>query len=242
MRSGPSCEASVGTEIRRGVFDARSLGQGSRIHVSRGEIKPRAARSTFQGSFTMPSPRQRRFTLFDALALVAASAGGLAVIRSNGGFTDWSDLDAEKTLVPRTIEIACTYLNDSCPLLFSWSYACLVLRMRQPRPNVRRIARQPGFAAATMTVLVSIVKTLEHVAVQCGFYLRKAAIEPLYDLVTNLWLSTELVSLAIACTWMFMALGRRCLPERSWIDRFGRVLGGTWILFYVLRVLHNTTG
>ena len=35
----------------------------------------------------------------------------------------------------------------------------------------------------------------------------------------------------IACVWINLWLGRRWRPERSWVDRAGRVLGIFWMLW-----------
>lgn len=38
-----------------------------------------------------------------------------------------------------------------------------------------------------------------------------------------------MIGLAVACGWMLLLVSGRWRPERSWIDRAGRVLGWFWI-------------
>jgi hypothetical protein len=50
--------------------------------------------------------------------------------------------------------------------------------------------------------------------------------------IAGLW--TSRVGIAVAAAWLTLALNGRWCPERSWIDRSGRVLGVLWIGMSVL--------
>jgi hypothetical protein len=41
--------------------------------------------------------------------------------------------------------------------------------------------------------------------------------------------ATHWSSFAVIGAWLALALGRRFRPERSWVDRAGRVLGAYWV-------------
>ncbi len=95
--------------------------------------------------------RKRRFSLIDAVALIAATAIGLALQRpaliplnarnmSFSGRWPWLESGIFHGLIYAT------------PVLFAWSVATLVLSLRQPRPSFRSIARSPGFVMNTAAI------------------------------------------------------------------------------------------
>lgn len=52
-------------------------------------------------------------------------------------------------------------VNEACfPFLASWTVCFLILRLRQPRPVLRRLARQPGMAACSAAALVLVIPLL----------------------------------------------------------------------------------
>jgi hypothetical protein len=122
----------------------------------------------------MPPPRSRPFTVLDAMILVAATAGGIAVIRPGA-----QHFGQESDVVSR-FEFLASYFSPSRtlhsywevfdaiswiirgfqPLLLAWTVAFLILRLRKPRPIGPRLARQPGFVAASAVALISLVDFL----------------------------------------------------------------------------------
>jgi hypothetical protein len=46
------------------------------------------------------------------------------------------------------------------------------------------------------------------------------------------------VAVAVAATWITLAIVGRWRPERTWDDRLGRSLGVVWIVFYLCAPLH----
>jgi hypothetical protein len=92
----------------------------------------------------------RKFTLLDAMVLIAAVAVALFPIRfllgEIGHFTvEWS----------ATQIWSLGFAVDAmlCPLALALSPALRVLRWRRPRPGFARIFRQPGMAACTAAVV-----------------------------------------------------------------------------------------
>jgi hypothetical protein len=166
----------------------------------------------------------RRFTLADALILVAATAIGLALARwyatevlSVGSFFDAPSLRA---LVARLIE-------PSTLGVFAWTGAFLVIRLRRPRSSLRRIARQPGMAAASGAAVVCATVAL---MMTIGVAVRSSRI-PSWILAfgnTAPWMA----GLAVIAATVNLALSG-CRPERGWIDTLGCALGAGWVALFL---------
>jgi hypothetical protein len=123
------------------------------------------------------------------------------------------------------------------PGLAAWTATVLALRFVPPRPSVRRIALQPGWAACGVALLVVIVETigqaisLVHAEASRGYLgaewrafgfatwfhrgLLRTALEP--------------TTFAITAVWAVLLVSRFMRPEASWLDRAGRALGACWI-------------
>jgi hypothetical protein len=160
----------------------------------------------------------RRFTLFDAMILVAAVAAGLATARA-----------CLLQVMPRSNPSFAVRLTAVFVAL-AVTITLIPLRLRRPRP--RRPGRHPGMVASCA------------VALALGFILGEQAsswlepvptpmrAEPHYwaiNLVFNL-LRLDLYSLAVAGAWLALVLSGRWRPERDWLDRAGMALGVCWIL------------
>jgi hypothetical protein len=46
------------------------------------------------------------------------------------------------------------------------------------------------------------------------------------------------VAVAVAMSWIVLAIVGRWHPERAWDDRLGRALGVVWMLIYLCAPLH----
>ena len=115
-------------------------------------------------------PADRKFTLLDAVILLAATAIGLAGVREyfdmlftqsfrlpSGGWTPGAILGH----IPRVLEIL-------FPLLVAWTPAVLVLRLRRPRPVLRRLFLQPG-ASACGAITLALVLGLSEILVDFSY-------------------------------------------------------------------------
>jgi hypothetical protein len=126
-------------------------------------------------------------------------------------------------------------------LLLTWTPALLALRLRRPRPVLRRLVRQPGVAAlaaattvlavgALDTAIVAIVRLIRVTASsQTGPRMRVPRppdptwwIGPLAHFV-------PLIGFAVIGAWVLLALSGRRRPDPGWIDRLGRLLGVAWV-------------
>jgi len=99
----------------------------------------------------------RKFNLLDAMILIAATAAGLALLRTflaSGRFFLGSPFQRRfESCVLSGIEAA-------YPFLVMWTLALVILRLRQPRPRIRRLIRQPGMAACSVASMMLIVQLL----------------------------------------------------------------------------------
>jgi hypothetical protein len=194
----------------------------------------------------MPPPRRRPFTVLDAMVLVAATAVGLAVMRSDPNSILYRIAPAIRSHVrpDEHIHVKLYLITGDIlefqPLLLVWTYAALILRLRGPRPGIRRLARQPGFAALLTAVVCSAYAWLDgltHGIWELANPDHKG--HPLEDLtgsLSQLFDGVWDLGAAVSAVWAFMALGQICRREPSWIDRLGRILGGGWIAATALRI------
>jgi hypothetical protein len=107
-------------------------------------------------SHKMRDGQCREFTLMDAMTLVAATALGCGLIKS-------SRMDVPSLFAPDPhyrpfpvgyiSGVASTMTWTVVPFLASWSLGLLLLRMRRPRPERRRLFRQPGVVAMSAATL-----------------------------------------------------------------------------------------
>jgi hypothetical protein len=180
-------------------------------------------------------PARRRFTLADAMVLVAATAAGLplsqafyaALIENRPGrlgpIRSASDL----------LRYAPTGAVAASPCLALWSLALTLLVLRRPRPRWRRLMTRPGPVAclaaaaayAACTAMLALLWALPgHGVGPPDWALLPALILPLQ------------IGIAVAATWSLLALTRRWRPEPVWIDRWGRLLGLCWIALVPLGI------
>ncbi len=191
---------------------------------------------------------RRRLTVLDLVTLVAASAVGLGVTRTLWDFflgeyfyrpiSGWTTV-AVFARAPETVLVL-------IPLATTWTFTLPLLRLRRPRPPLRRLPLQPGTAAWGAAILVLAVT-------QLGF-LSKCAVEVFVTGATDFAVrsfsdfflieitpSTGLIACAILTAWMMLAVTGLGRPERSWIDRMGRVLGVLWIATAACQWWYNVT-
>jgi len=188
----------------------------------------------------MSASERRPITLFDLVVLIAATAIGLSLVQfgwprkvagnwiftwpvlpSNGGYPS-------KAWVLPIAERAAPFL----PCLATWTGAFLVTRLRAPRPRRRRLLVQPGLVAA--------VAALSTLAIEWTLLIGSAWFDGRFNFSSPLRINAFVVNgvvllahhagWAVVVSWLTLVLIGHWHPERSWIDRWGRVLGCTWII------------
>jgi hypothetical protein len=157
----------------------------------------------------------RRISILDGMILIAACALGLFFLNA------W-----QQAARVGIVTVGTTRLGSGI-VAASWVYLPLTMviipiRLRKPRPRLRRIVRQPGFQAA-LVVSVSFMIQILGAALQSGA--AKMSLLAVGAPVHHMGLS-------IAIVWVLLALCRSWRSDRSWIDRYGRAMGWTWVVLY----------
>jgi hypothetical protein len=156
------------------------------------------------------------------MILVAATAIGC-------GLVQWIGLDAGGSYRAIGLLINISWL--AMPLVASWTLAMIPIRLRGPRPRLRRLARQPGMMASCAAGVAIAFITLIVVAVRLVLYVRGNDEQLDLGLMEMLLLVFVPMSIGSAVTvaWVGLLFGRRWRAEPGWVDRLGRALGIFWI-------------
>ena len=184
----------------------------------------------------------RRFTLVDAMVLIAATAVAFAWPREiqGGRIFDLINLFAR---APGGRPGADEFLTQIArlmvvptPLALSWGLALIALRLSQPRPDSRRLSCQPGMIACCAA---SSVYAMELVGLSIACLLSSRRQGPRFpvtvaSMIGHVDFLIEISTVgapgfAILTCWATLAIGRRWRTEPDWIDRTGRLLGAWWI-------------
>jgi hypothetical protein len=205
----------------------------------------------------MPATPCRKFSLLDAMILVAGMALGFAFIGNPGpelrnftwrspldGLRAFDDVNAEGMIlrgVHRLLWLVTSWLT---PGLIPWAFATILLRLRRPRPSLRRLVRQPGFAACLAVALLSLVDVGGHLFAMVEYQnwsVPGTAVRSLIEYVLKFFpvtvhnfVEAPHLGAAVAGVWGILALGKMCRCEPSWIDRLGRAQGVFWVLALLL--------
>ncbi len=185
---------------------------------------------------------RRWFRLLDAMILVAATAVGCAGMRwldreSAGRVSwlgtrvawfrfcayieeDWSEgaYYIEEDALPLILEVS--YLT--VPHVLMWTLALIPIQWLGQREQLRRRLCRPGMAASWASCVA-----LCFIGPRFVFSMRT------FDWRTSEPLLREVpigIGLAVLATWMALLIGRRWLPEPSWVDRLSRAIGVFWIV------------
>jgi hypothetical protein len=163
------------------------------------------------------------------MILVAAAAVGTLAIR--GTLPDLSTLESDLNRAPspgmRHFQAVQFGLSAVIPYLATLTPAMLVVRLRQPRPSLRRVGRQPGMiacAAATVAMAIEALWIASLLGRGSGF-IQTSTVFVGY---------AQQVSFTVVGGWVALALSGRWRSETGWIDRVGRLLGLLWIGITVL--------
>jgi hypothetical protein len=190
---------------------------------------------TQQGGVLMRSPSPRRFTLIDAIVLIAATAIALVPIRYILGDFQFPETRTPGDLVERGAELS-VILE---PLAMMLSLALWLLRLRRPRPRLRRIFRQPGTAAGTTIIVCTLGVLCMFLTIVLMNYIttrsrRFVIIDGVSGELESFFVLLSFAGFPVSCVWIALRLAGVWRAEPSWIDRTGRVLGIYWVLNSVI--------
>lgn len=172
-----------------------------------------------RGIFPMRLPRVR-FTIFDTMALIAATAVGLASARGidPGGF--W----------PRPgFLLRWLFFGPSTCLAAAWAAGLLLLTAVRPRRLRKRLLKQPGLTAGVAALVSMAVGFLGFVG-----YL-SVHTEPPNALSIQpagaYWFAAyQRTSEFVIGAWVGLWITGRWSAGRNWVDRAGRAVGLFWIV------------
>jgi hypothetical protein len=173
---------------------------------------------------------ERRFNLIDGMLLIAAIGEGLALRRFLGLDDRSPYFMPGMSLLQKVFNGFELAANESLPFLFTVTVNVLAMRLRKPRETLIRIARQPGYVACVVSSLMSVFILIS--VCPLFFFLSQQSAIGVFGYVCG-----AMSGCAVTGAWLAMAVGRRCRPLPSWIDRLGRLCGIAWISTLVLKML-----
>jgi hypothetical protein len=187
----------------------------------------KGSRETHGDGLSPSTPR--KFTLVDAMILIAATGAALVPIRYLLPFIANLDSAQKPTFVNIWFDAALVSATAK-PLVIAWSTALCILRLRKPRPSIRRVFRQPGMAACTAIVVSFLFESSKEliwfyhqVLVGIPEDFNSLSFDYLYRLHHNVSGGPILIA------WTMLYLSRIWRPEGSWMDRAGRILGAYYL-------------
>ena len=167
-------------------------------------------------------PQSRQLTLADAMIFIVAIALGLAL----AGPGILLILDAIRTAPHQQFQTLAgavglgRFLNIVVlNFLFFLLPAFLIVRLRHPRPPLRSVIRQPGFAACASPVAIVLASLPFALLAPSGLAGQVIEIA-----------GQVLIAAAVPLAWIALIATRRWDSEPSWIDRLGRILGALWMV------------
>jgi hypothetical protein len=181
--------------------------------------------------------KPRPFGLVDAMIMVAAVAAGLWVNRIN-----WLDLNS--LWYGGAYHGIQRLLSLVMPHIAAATMALVAIRMRRPRPPLRRLLRAPGAVACTVAsaaivliVIWAVSATAAGRAIMFSQAVRRlpnnggrgsgGTLDPFEGRLFVVY--GDQVGFAVAGAWLSLMLAGRWRPERTWLDRLGRAVGWSWL-------------
>jgi hypothetical protein len=164
----------------------------------------------------------RRFTLIDAMALVAATAVGLTMARA---------YDPRFSGEPLPDFLKRGWGAPACLMV---ALALVLILLMSQRHSPRHALLEPGMAAcysSAMAVVFSITLNALHLLVS-GRLLTQATSAELFNYVAHD--ARPLIPWAVAGAWLSLAAMGHWRSATSWIERTGRAIGLYWCLYPVL--------
>jgi hypothetical protein len=169
----------------------------------------------------------RRFTLADAMTVIAATAVALLAHRLYHE-------NADRFPAYAHVSVVWYWAIEIGPFLFAGATVLLVLRFRRPRPLATEVFRQPGTVAClTLVACTSVSAGLGIVRRVVVAWVSLRPRDPVEYYLLNIVYNGHAVALA----WLVLALARVWRPEPSWIDRAGRAFGALMILLWIVTMV-----
>jgi hypothetical protein len=181
----------------------------------------------------MSVPNSRRLRVSDSLICIAGLAIGIWV--SDVSLIPWAKTSLSiPTEAWRAHPVWLAWhwggliVRHTQPMAAVLTLVLLLLRILKPRPDLRRLTRQPGFTASLAASLaICIGGALNYATTEATFIPGHEAQG--YTLVALFPHGSE-PGIAVAACWALLVVGRSWRFERTWIDRLGCLLGIYWLI------------
>jgi len=175
------------------------------------------------------SHTSRRFTLADAMILIAATALGLTPTRTI--LNIWEPLPqvfspglssaVERILIARHVSVPCAA---------AWMLAVLILRAIRPRPAWQVALRKPGFLGCVIGSIIALASAV--LSIFPWLVLRGNSAEKLSaeELLLTLVFVPAMVAASVGAVWLCLLFTKQWERSADWVDRLGMIVGWYWII------------
>lgn len=187
----------------------------------------------------------RRFNILDAMIAIAVSSVALVVcaafarvlwnlapLNSGNGLPALGGGLDRLIDVGNVLRYAFIY---STIVLLAWSFGFLVIRLRNPRPPLRRLGRSPGVSACLTVLVIVAIRVLEALTTGAvwppSFGFDEESILPVWGQLIR-----ELGGIAgpsVVATWLVLVLNRRLRFQKDRLEIAGLLLAIGWILLLI---------
>ena len=162
-------------------------------------------------------PRSRPFSLLDIMAIVAATAMGLAPAKGSLAAVTVARISNPA----RMIDLQMVVL----PVLIAWSVLGLVLFVCRHGSSLRYLLNRPRFLMC-LAALLSTLSVLVTLSLPCQLQYPASSVSNFVNTLTTLSHDTGLLVAGVWVGTVFTTTPRR---EFDWADRFGRIVGVGWV-------------
>jgi hypothetical protein len=194
-------------------------------------------------SQSVTAEKRRRFTLLDALVLIAALAVGFAWA------SHWRHSDSAGMAYPgeeggpvlmHRIEVAAWWAWGLSHCAAAVTIALVALRLRGPRMPLGELAREPGTVACTAVLLAAVADVCSKLNYLAYWATGDRKENPFSYIDIALTPRSEF--LGVAAAWSVLAACGLWRPQPGWIDRAGACLGIYWLAAPPLYLLGEVSG
>lgn len=174
---------------------------------------------------------RRRFTLLDAMVMVAFMAVGCLAYREIGpviGQISWADLPFSRFVAAAMLAPVLV-----SPIALSLSLAVITLRFLRPRPPLSLAWRQPGILGVGFVAAVVLLVAPCHFLTRSLLFGMGGS-----DLYYFSWCAgTKHAGIGGLGIMLTLRLTGALPPRGDWVDGLGRVLSWYWIVASLLAVV-----
>jgi hypothetical protein len=162
----------------------------------------------------------RKFSLLDAMDLIAATAVGLTI-----DYVFWSDMHGwDGAVLKHFRDLTAAGIILSVPVAAMWTVATLALQLRRPRYRLRRLLQRLGIAACcAATVALALGAGLVIWTMRGASVSYPSRVIMAYGL-------PMMAGSAVTAVWTILMIVGGYRAASDWTDRLGRIMGIYWVM------------